>query len=200
MNFNNYKEEQVKGDNKGASYISWNKRILKRNDLPRYITHLTKPSKLDLEQILKSNLKKWEKDRMIHRNAVDNLINILAEQEIWGSSTQSGFIIGPRKATCFQELPFDSIRSTVEDNIIKFIESKGRAPIRYCGVGICFDPFYIYENNGRPVIYEEKEKAKKLLNLNEQEYWRIVNLNLKRRDPYIENFFGDGVNLLFHMI
>lgn len=64
------------------------------------------------------------------------------------------------------------------------------AKLRYSGVGISFDRFYLYSNGARPVIYEEKETAKKLLGFNEDEYWRIVNFQLERTDPYVEGLLG----------
>jgi len=39
------------------------------------------------------------------------------------------------------------------------------------------------------VFYEQKEAAKKLLP--ETEHWRIVRFELDRREPFVENFWGD---------
>ena len=48
---------------------------------------------------------------------------------------------------------------------------------------MAFGKFYIFDNHGRPVFYEETDKAKQLLP--EQEHWRIVNLQLYPRNPKI---------------
>lgn len=48
--------------------------------------------------------------------------------------------------------------------------------IRYLGFGIRFQKDFIYRQGGRPVIYDDKDEAKKYLPTNE--WWRIVKLDL----------------------
>ena len=64
-----------------------------RPDLTPYLIHLTKNTK-----------------RKDDYSTFDNLINILKKGEIWGSSSKSGFIKGPNRATCFMDVPFVSLK------------------------------------------------------------------------------------------
>lgn len=175
--------------NKGASRYAYYARFYGRLDLTPNLVHLTKPSKSEVENIYKKHggfNKKAYKE--LNLRAVDTLIKILKDGTINGSTTQSGYIVGDRTAACFQELPLEAIKQNVE--IEEEILKHSRIPkVRYCGVGLSFDRFYIYDQGGRPVIYEETEVAKELLNYNEEEYWRIVNLKLEWNDPYIEDLF-----------
>lgn len=50
----------------------------------------------------------------INIKAVDNLINILKDKEIHGSTTSSGYIVGNTKAVCFQDTPLYAITQNVE--------------------------------------------------------------------------------------
>lgn len=59
-----------------------------RPDLSPYITHLTKNTRAENDC-----------------SAFDNLISILQKGEIWGSSTEKGFIKGPNEAVCFMDIP-----------------------------------------------------------------------------------------------
>jgi len=43
---------------------------------------------------------------------------------------------------------------------------------------------HVYREGGRPVIYEQREIAKKLLPPNE--HWRIVNFDLSKEDDFID--------------
>ena len=70
----------------------WRDRISNRSDLVARITHLTR-GKTDDE-------------------AFERLWKILLEQTIRGSGNE-GFIVGNRKAVCFQEIPLYSIAETL---------------------------------------------------------------------------------------
>lgn len=59
-----------------------------RPDLSPYLIHLTRGTE--------------DEDGY---SALENLLSILEYGRIWGSNTQSGFIIGRRKAACFMDVP-----------------------------------------------------------------------------------------------
>lgn len=64
----------------------WKKRIAERNDITSYFIHLTKPYG----------------NGIVKMNTHEVLIKILKEKILIGSITQSGFVVGDRKAVCFQ--------------------------------------------------------------------------------------------------
>jgi len=64
-----------------------------RPDLTPYLLHLTKNTNAEDEF-----------------SAYDNLVSILKEGKIWASNTKKGFIKGRRKATCFMDVPFASLK------------------------------------------------------------------------------------------
>jgi len=150
----------------------WKERIAKRSDITGMLTHLTKPM-TETDGLSESE---------INILAIDTLIKILREQKIIGSTTEGGFIIGNTPAVCFQEVPLYSLVQNVEYE--KDMHSEGLSKkVRYCGVGLCFSKFYAFDKGARPVIYEKKDHAKRLLP--ESEYWRIVSLNISVTDPNI---------------
>jgi len=118
-------------------FEKWKERIKSRTDLSGYVYHLTKPV-LDVNG--NTTLK-----------AIDRLINIINERKLDGSSTQSGFIIGNKKAVCFQDAPIRGIAQNVihEQDFRKELGGK----IRYKGIGLAFTKPYIFNKGGRPVIY-----------------------------------------------
>lgn len=155
------------------TYDDWLKRIANRNDITAVLTHLTKPNQADL-----ANLTEDE----INIKAVDNLIKILKDKKLNGSNTQIGFIVGSTPAVCFQDTPFYSLMQNIEyEKRIRQGNPNGK--IRYCGVGVAFNKFYIFTKGGRPVLYEKTEIAKKILDKNE--HWRIVNHQLDIENPNI---------------
>lgn len=137
----------------------WTKRIQYRTDLSGYVYHLTKAEISKGKEIL---------------SALDRLLKIISERKINGSTTESGFITGNRKAVCFQDAPISGIVQNVlhEDSYRKELGGK----IRYTNFGLAFPKPYIFRNGGRPVFYEDKEIAKKILP--RDEWWRIVDYNL----------------------
>lgn len=169
----------------------------KRSDMSNYLIHLTKPSKEELKKIRRENISNGDKIEEINSRAVDNLIKILKEECIYGSRKDGYITNGDKKAAaCFQQLPYINLKENVDITIENFMQSSsGR--LRYCGVGIAFDKFIIYQYGGRPVIYEESETAKELLNFNENEYWRIANLKLYFYEPIEYDIDPAEMNLEF---
>jgi hypothetical protein len=128
------------------------------------VTHLTKPSDLSIKD-----------EDILNIESVKNLIKILEEKEIKGSNTKSGYIIGNRKAVCFQDAPMYGIIQNVEFE--KEMRKKGKSKkVRYSGNGLAFSKYYAYDKGSRPVLYEKTSTAKKILH--DEEHWRIVNLEI----------------------
>ncbi|AZU60110.1 DUF2971 domain-containing protein [Neobacillus mesonae] len=146
----------------------WMKRIRYRSDLSGYVYHLTKA---ELDTNGKTVM-----------GALDRLLKIISERKIIGSSTESGFITGNRKAVCFQDAPISGIVQNVlhENNFRAELGGK----IRYTYLGLVFPKSYIFKNGGRPVLYENKETAKKILP--QDEWWRIVNYDLSDRNNIVD--------------
>lgn len=138
---------------------AWQKRLYQRTDMSTHLVHLTRSNIIDGKNY----------------SAVEILLKIIEEQKLEGSTTQSGFIVGSKPAVCFQETPLVSVAQSL------YYEQQERkrlntTKIRYSGVGLMFDKRYVYENSGRPVIYETTKKTKEILRSSE-EWWRIVDLN-----------------------
>lgn len=139
----------------------WKNRIYGRIDICASVTHLTRESFND-----------WKK-----LDPLETLIKILGERKIIGSSAESGFIVGNRKAVCFQETPPYSICENIDfENII------GRK--KYTPYGLMLPKSYVYKKGGRPVIYDNKDEAK--FYLNQSEWWRIVNFDLTNSNNIID--------------
>lgn len=127
----------------------WRDRISNRSDLVARITHLTRGNTDD--------------------EAFERLWNILLEKTIKGSGNE-GFIVGDKRAVCFQEVPLYSIA----ENLIFEDELGGKN--RYSHFGLRFNKIRMYRLGARPVIYGKTEELKS--KLPKDEYWRIVNLDL----------------------
>lgn len=142
------------------THEEWNQRVKSRSDLSGYVYHLTKAE--------------VNKNGKVILSAIDRLMKIINERKLIGSNTESGFITGKRKAVCFQDTPISSLM----ENIVHerdFREKLG-GKTRYVSVGLAFPKPYIFQIGGRPVFYESKEVAKRILP--ESEWWRIVDYNL----------------------
>lgn len=135
----------------------WRDRLNTRNDMGARLTHLTRGENDD--------------------DAFENLCKILIDKKLKGSGN-SGFINGNRKAVCFQDLPLTAIAENLR------YEEALNDKIRYSPFGIRFHKRFIYKNGGRPVIYENKELMKSMLP--ENEYWRIVDLNLENATSFVD--------------
>ena len=127
----------------------WRDRISSRTDLVARITHLTRGNS--------------------DEEAFDLLWEIIKEKRLKGSG-KSGFIVGDKKAVCFQEVPLYSI----VENLLFEETLKDRN--RYSWFGLRFNKGKMYKRGARPVIYGKTEELKKILPQNE--YWRIVDLDL----------------------
>lgn len=146
----------------------WIKRIKSRTDVSAYVYHLTKAEVDD--------------DGKKVLDALGRLLKIVSERKINGSTTKSGFITGDRKAVCFQDAPITGIvQNVLHEN--DYREELG-GKTRYTYLGIAFPKPYIFQNGGRPVLYEEKELAKKFLP--KDEWWRIVDYNLSNEKKIVD--------------
>ena len=142
---------------------TWRKRFKNRVDLSSRVTHLTKGDTDD--------------------EAFKNLISILEEKCIIASKTGSNFINGDIPAVCLQEAPLIAIAENLQYEE-KLREEDEKQRIRYLGFGIRFQKNFIYKKNGRPVIYDETNRAKEYLP--ENEWWRIVKLDLSNKEHIID--------------
>ena len=143
----------------GINSTFWKERHLSRRDLTTQIVHLTKPS---IEEGTK-------------HNSLINLLRILKSRTIFGSTTETGFIIGNTPAVCFQDIPLHYLEKNLKyEKHLR--ENSSNKKIRYSSTGLIFSKPYIYAKKGRPVIYESTQKAKRILP--PSEYWRIVNFDL----------------------
>ena len=123
----------------------WRKRFKYRMDLSSRLTHLTKGVDKD--------------------DAFNNLINILEEKKIKGSSKKKGFICGEIPAVCLQDAPLSAIAENLQyEEVLRKEENQ---KVRYLGFGIRFQKNFIYQQGGRPVIYDDTDKAKMYLLKNE---------------------------------
>ena len=138
---------------------NWEDKIAHRSDLSSQLVHLTRSTVIDGRKV----------------GPVDVLTKILLDRHISGSTTDTGFIVGDIRATCFQDVPVYSIAQNIyaEEHYRKAVPD---AKLRYMAVGLMFNKRYVYQHGGRPVIYEETERAKEMLPADE--WWRIVRFNL----------------------
>lgn len=143
-------------------FDEWRERYKNRNDISSRLTHLTKGDTIE--------------------EAFSNLIKILEDKRLFGSTTSSGFIVGNRPAVCLQEAPLDAIAENLKYE--KKLRSETNCKIRYLAFGIRFSKVFVFRKGGRPVIYDEKEKLKEILPQNE--YWRIVNYDIKNLKNMID--------------
>ena len=147
--------------------ILWEKRIAGRTDLSSQVTHLTRSGEFDDDKL----------------GPVDILVRILKDGRISGSTTDKGFICGDVPATCFQDVPIYSLSQNIHSEEQYRLAVEG-AKVRYVGVGLMFPKPYVYAQGGRPVIYEDNERAKRLLP--EDEWWRIVRFDLSDESNIVD--------------
>lgn len=142
---------------------NWKSRVAQRSDLTVGLVHLTRSTE--------------------EMPAIDVLIKILREGKLLGSDTSSGFICGKRKAVCFQEAPIYSLSQNIYTEQEYRAKNK-KAKVRYLGFGLRFTKPFIYQQGGRPVIYDRTEDARKYLPADE--WWRIVNFDLNNHEAIID--------------
>jgi len=152
-------ESQVKYDEN-----EWGKRYAERSDIGTQIVHLTR----DQEGVGKS---------------IDVLLKILKEKKLRGSTTKSGFIVGNRRAVCFQDTPIISLCQNVYYEQ-KLRHSDKDAKTRYLPIGLAFPKGYAFRKGARPVIYDKTKDAKKYLTADQ--WWRIVNFDIGNSDRIID--------------
>lgn len=140
----------------------WERRYKNRNDITLKLTHLTKEK--DIE------------------DTFANLLKILEEKKLKGSTTETGYIIGDTPAVCLQEAPLDAIAENLQYE--KELRKDTNQFARYRAFGIRFNKCFIYENGGRPVIYESKDLMKEMLPIDQ--YWRMVNFDLSNKDHMLD--------------
>lgn len=142
----------------GYGIEEWKARIAQRSDLTTGLVHLTRDN--DGEK------------------ALDVLVKILRDRKLLGSTTASGFIVGPRPAVCLQEAPLYSLAQNIytEQNYRK---QDPTAKIRYLGFGLQFSKASVFSKGGRPVIYDSTAVAKGYLPASQ--WWRIVNFDLSNK-------------------
>ena len=145
----------------------WDKRVAGRSDLSSQVMHLTRPTEFDGKKV----------------GPVDLLVRILTEARLSASTTDKGFICGDIPATCFQDVPVYSLSQNIhaEEQYRAAVEG---AKVRYVGVGLMFPKPYVYARGGRPVIYEDTDKAKAILP--EDEWWRIVRFDLSDEENFAD--------------
>jgi len=147
----------------GYTKKEWDRRIADRSDICAGLVHLTRNA-----------------DSL---NVAAVLLKILLDKKLIGSSTDSGFICGKKRAVCFQDAPLYSISQNVlyEQRIR---ENNPNNKTRYLPFGLAFPKEYLYRKGARPVIYEETKIAKKMLP--PDEWWRIVRLDLLDDSNFID--------------
>jgi hypothetical protein len=141
----------------------WTRRIADRSDICTGLVHLTRST-----------------DTLKVR---DVLLKILKDKKLIGSSTDSGFICGNKRAVCFQDAPLYSISQNVYYEQLRR-ENDKNYKIRYLAFGLAFPKEYLYRKGARPVIYEKTEIAKKMLP--PEEWWRIVRLDLSDDSNFVD--------------
>lgn len=134
----------------------WRERAESRTDMTIGLIHLTKA---DTDE-----------------DAFDILWKILVEKRIIGGH---GFVAGDDVVCCFQEVPPISIAEN--------LKYEGKIPnnrVRYSPFGIRIIKGNLFNEGGRPVIYDVSEELKEILPQNE--YWRIVDLDFQNSEYIID--------------
>jgi hypothetical protein len=127
-----------------------------RPDLTPFLIHLTKNTSRD-----------------DNYSGYDNLVSILKTGEIWGSGSRKGFVKGARKATCFMDVPFTSLKYVLTP------ENADPEQPRYEPYGLVIRKPTAYDKGCRPVLYLSKEEEDKLC-IPKDELWRVVRFEVKK--------------------
>lgn len=144
----------------------WKSRMSDRQDLSSSLVHLTRGATVDGNEL----------------TPVDVLLKILRERTIIGSTTDSGFIRGSRRAVCFQDAPLFSIAQNLKFE--KELRQTGATRKRYSGCGLIFSKYYLFQNGCKPVIYDKVEDGEQYLSDNE--LYRLVKFDLSNTDGFID--------------
>jgi hypothetical protein len=89
----------------------WKARVASRADITGMVVHLTKPVP-NVDTI-------GMDDSKIAVSATANLIRILKDGKIRGSTTDKGFIVGKTPAVCFQDVPHSGLIQNVEHEALR---------------------------------------------------------------------------------
>jgi len=121
-----------------------------RPDLTPYLIHLTRGTEAEDDH-----------------SALDNLISILEDGEIWGSEPGQapGYIKGKRPAACLMDVPFAAL---------KHVCTEANAG-RYAPYGVVVSKRWAYNHGARPVLYLSDEEVERLC-IRDGELWRVVRL------------------------
>ncbi|EKO3844773.1 hypothetical protein ACPSL3_09875 [Vibrio owensii] len=146
----------------GYNFQVWANRYAERSDLSTKLVHLTK----ETEQY----------------SELEIIYKILSDGIIKGSGND-GFVIGSTPAACFQDAPLYAICQNCwyEE---KYNKDKPEAKVRYSPIGFLVEKTDVYNQGGRPVIYDKTKDAKRYLP--PEQHWRIVNLDLDDYDKIID--------------
>ncbi|QFT22736.1 hypothetical protein FIV02_14270 [Pseudomonas sp. THAF187a] len=134
--------------------------FFERPDLSPYLVHLTRRSSEDKS------------------SAFENLVSILSDGRIEGSTTTKGFIKGGNSAACFMDIPLSSLKYVLNE------ANTDPSKPRYEPYGIVVTKKTAYKKGCRPVIYLSNAEMKQL-GISNDEKWRVVRL---------ENVDGTGIN------
>jgi len=135
---------------------AWRKRANLRSDMTVRATHLTKGEDDD--------------------TAFNNLWSIVVSKQLNGGN---GFVVGNDRVCCFQDVPLLAIAEN-----LRYEKDIKVGQTRYSAFGIRVNKWMLYNKNGRPVIYGRSSDLRKVLP--ENEYWRIVNLNLTNSKSMVD--------------
>jgi hypothetical protein len=124
--------------------------FFERPDLSPFLVHLTKNTRAEDEY-----------------SAYNNLVSILMNGEIWGSDTEEGFIKGDKRATCFMDVPFYSLKYILNG------ENSDPVNPRYEAFGVFVTKKHAYRKGCRPVLYLSNAETK-TLRIPKGELWRVV--------------------------
>ena len=103
---------------------------------------------------------------MVH--AFENFISIISSRSLNGGT---GMIRGGHTCVCFSEAPLSAIHhGLVNENFYS----------NYSPFGIMVEKKWLYNQGGRPVIYQKSEEYEML---SDQQSWRHVTLDLTKDDP-----------------
>lgn len=127
--------------------------FFERPDLSPYLVHLTR------------NTVKADEF-----TAYKNLVSILGQGRINGSTTDSGYIKGATSAACFMDVPLGSLKYVLNQS-----NTDPRKP-RYEAYGILVTKTRAYRDGCRPVLYLSNAELK-LLGIPDRELWRVVRLD-----------------------
>ena len=119
------------------NFQQWSERTAERTDITGSLVHLTKGI--------------YYGDN--YYDPLQVLLKIISEKCIVGSTTKSGFIVGKTPAVCFQDAPIASIsQNCYYEN--KLRQQNKTLKVRYEAYGLRFPKYYLYQQGGRPVIYD----------------------------------------------